>query len=174
MNRNTLLIASLPALLGATQTLTQAGTIAACMLTMNLAHQALLSPVRARLSGPPYWAASLLLLAALASCLQLSLRAWALPLALSLGYFPALVCLQCLAVDQHLPAEGRWRALLVQNTGLILACLVLGGVRQGLAEGLGVQLASHPAGALLLLGLLLALYNGLRPGPAPSRRQGTR
>lgn len=51
-------------------------------------------------------------------------------------------------------------------------CLLLGASRQGLAELTGLHLASLAPGALLLLGLLLALYNRLRPGPAHPRRQG--
>jgi len=82
------------------------------------------------------------------------------------------MCLTCLAVDRLLPDAGRWRSLLLHLGGLLAAYLLLGACRQGLAEGLGVHLASLAPGALLLLGLLLALYNHLRPGPAHPRRQG--
>ncbi|MFJ4068304.1 Rnf-Nqr domain containing protein [Pseudomonas sp. NPDC089996] len=172
MNRFCLLITSLAPLLGATRTFSQAAAIGLCMLVLPLLHQGLLSPLRATLSGVRYWLASLLLLAALASCLQLALRAWALPLALTLGYFPALVCLQCLAIDTLLPREGRWRKLLLHLAGLLLACLLLGASRQWLDQVAGMHLVNLPSGALLLLGGLLALYNRLRP--ALTRRQGKR
>jgi electron transport complex protein RnfE len=172
MNRSCLLATGLAPLLGATRTLPEAAAIGVCMLVLPLLHQGLLSPLRAALSGAKYWLASLLLLAALASCLQLALRAWALPLALTLGYFPALICLQCLAIDTLLPSEGRWRQLLLHLTGLLLACLLLGASRQWLDQVAGMHLASLPSGALLLLGLLLALYNRLRT--TLIRRQGKR
>ncbi|MFJ4349204.1 Rnf-Nqr domain containing protein [Pseudomonas sp. NPDC089401] len=174
MTRHCLLAVSLAPLLGATATLAQAAAIGLAMLVLGIAHQALLVPLRRRLDGALYAVASLLLLAALASCLQLALRAWALPLALSLGYYPALLCLQCLAFDALLPNQERWRQLLVQLGGLVLVCVLLGAARQGLADGLGLEVARQPAGALILLGVLLALYNYLHPGTAPSRRQGTR
>ncbi|AXQ49431.1 NADH:quinone oxidoreductase [Pseudomonas vlassakiae] len=172
MNRFCLLITGLAPLLGATGTVTHALTIAACMWVMILLHQAFLGPLRASLSGARYWLASLLLLAALGSCLQLALRALALPLALTLGYFPALICLQCLAIDTLLPAEGRWRELLLHLSGLLLACLLLGAGRQWLDDVAGMHLAHLPSGGLLLLGALLALYNWLRP--TLTRRQGKR
>lgn len=172
MNRFCLLATGLSPLLGATRTLPQAFAIGVCMLVLPLLHQCLLCPLRTTLSGAKYWLASLLLLAALVSCLQLALRAWALPLALALGYFPALICLQCLAIDILLPSAGRWRQLLLHLPGVLLACLLLGAGRQWLDQVAGMHLANLPAGALLLLGTLLALYNWL--GPTLTRRQGKR
>lgn len=174
MTRFWLLVAGLAPVLGATRTLTQATVIGASMLMLTVLHQALLSLVRSRLGGTLYTLASLLVLAALASCLQMALRAWALPLALSLGYFPALICLQCLVTDHLLVDKDRWRQLCLQMTGLMGFCLLLGVIRQWLTEGLGIPLASLAPGVLLLLGILLALYNRLRLGPALSRRQGKR
>ncbi|MBA6117706.1 NADH:quinone oxidoreductase [Pseudomonas sp. NC26] len=171
MNRFCLLVAGLAPLLGATSSVAQGTAIGMSMLVLILAHQVLLSPLRSQLQGARYWLASLLIVAALASCLQLVLRAWALPLALSLGDFPLLIGVQCLATDSLLPNQGRWRQLLRYLSGLLFISVLLGASRQWLAEGLGLHLASLPSGALLLLGLLLALYNCLRPGPA---RQGKR
>lgn len=172
MNRFCLLITGLAPLLGATGTVTHALAIAACMWVMILLHQALLGPLRASLSGARYWLASLLLLAALGSCLQLALRAWASPLAQALGFYPALICLQCLAVDRLLPTAGRWRHLLRHLSGLLLACLLLGAARQWLEAFAGMHLAHLPSGGLLLLGALLALYNRLCL--TLTRRQGKR
>jgi electron transport complex protein RnfE len=174
MNRYCLLVAGLAPLLGATGTFIQAAALGTGMLLVSILHQALLAPLRTRLSGAMYWVASLLLIAALVSCLQLALRAWALPLALALGHFPALLCLQCLVADGLLPAAGRWRQLLTQLAVLLMLYLLLGASRQWLEQGLGLHGASLGFGALLLLGSLLALYNRLRLGHAPSRRQGTR
>ena len=172
MNRDYLLVTALAPLLGVTQTLPMAAVMGGCAVLMACLHQALLMPLRSHLHGAAYVLASLLILAGLASCLQLALRAWLLPMALLLGPYPALMCLTCLAVDRLLPDAGRWRSLLLHLGGLLAAYLLLGACRQGLAEGLGVHLASLAPGALLLLGLLLALYNHLRPGPAHPRLQG--
>ncbi|MFJ4156018.1 Rnf-Nqr domain containing protein [Pseudomonas sp. NPDC089752] len=174
MNRYCLLLAGLAPLLGATRTLAQASVIGISLLVLTVLHQGLMHPLRSRLSGAMYWLASLLLLAALSSCLLLALRAWALPLALALGYFPALICLHCLATDRLLPDNGRWRLLAEHLAGLLALCMVLGATRQWLGDELGVYAAKLAPGALLVLGVLLALYNWLRPGPAPSRRQGKR
>lgn len=133
-----------------------------------------------RLDGPatqyarplPRLYASLMLAAALATCLQLGLRAWALPLTQSLGYYPTLLVLPCLAIDLLLPATDRWRPLLAHLCGLLLACLALATCRQLANDWLGLHIALLAPGALILLGLLLGLYNHLRPPTSP-RRQGT-
>jgi len=174
MNNHGVLLAGLAPLLGATRTFSQAAAIGICIIVLTVLHQALLYPLRPRLCGMLYGLASLLLLAALASCLQLALRAWALPLALALGYFPALISVQCLATDWLLPNQGRWRQLFLQLAGWLSLCLLLGASRQWLADGLGMHMASLAPGALLVLGVLLALYNRLRQGPAHTRRQGKR
>jgi len=167
-----LLATGLAPLLGATRSFPQAAAIGVCMLVLPLLHQCLLSPLRATLSGARYWLASLLLLAALASCLELALRAWALPLALALGYFPMLICLQCLALDILLPGAGRWRQLLLHLSALLLACLLLGAGRQWLDQVAGMHLANLTPGGRVLLGSVLAWYNWLRP--TLTRRQGKR
>ncbi|MCM8913298.1 Rnf-Nqr domain containing protein [Pseudomonas inefficax] len=172
MTRFYLLGASLVPLLGATRTLSEGATIGVCAVLMSSLHQLLLAPLRQRLATWTYVLASLLVLAALASCLQLALRAWLLPLALALGHYPALLCLQCLAIDHLLPGQGRWRVLAGHHCALLATCLLLGASRQWLADGTGLHLATLAPGGLLLLGLLLALYNRLRPGPAQSHRQG--
>ncbi|MDO1495252.1 NADH:quinone oxidoreductase [Pseudomonas putida] len=174
MNSVYWLAASLVPVLGATGSLREGAAIGVCAILMSTLHQLLLAPLRQQLATWAYMLASLLLLAALASCLQLALRAWLLPLAIALGHYPALLCLQCLVYDHLLPSQGHWR-LLVRHLGAMLAiCLLLGASRQGLAQLAGLHLASLAPGALLLLGLLLALYNRLRPGPAHPRRQGKR
>ncbi|MNM48144.1 electron transport complex RsxE subunit [compost metagenome] len=173
MNRDWLLAIYLAPLLGATRTLAEGATIGLAMVTLTTLHQALLAPLRRQLVGAAYLTASLMLLAALASCLQLALRAWALPLALTLGHYPLLLCLTCLVTDKLLPDSGRWQQLMMHQGGLLAACLLLGACRQWLSDWVGVHLASVTPGALLLLGLLMALYNCLRPSPL-SRRQGKR
>lgn len=172
MNRFCLLAVSLTPLLGATRTLHEGIAIGLCAVVMGSLHQLLLTPLRQRLASWAYVLASLLMLAALASCLQMALRAGSLPLALALGHYPALLCLQCLASDHLLPDQGRWHLLARYFSAVFALCLVLGASRQWLANVADLHVASLAPGALLLLGLLLALYNRLRPGPAHPRRQG--
>jgi len=173
MNKFYLLAVSLTSLLGATRTLLEGATIGLCAIVMVGLHQLLLPPLRQRLASWTYALASLMLLAALASCVQMALHAWWLPMALALGHYPALLCLQCLACDHLLPNQGRWRPLARYLCAVFASCLLLGATRQWLAEYADLHLASLAPGALLLLGMLLALYNRLRPGPAHPRRQGT-
>ncbi|GLO12977.1 hypothetical protein PPUJ20028_15580 [Pseudomonas putida] len=172
MNKFCLLAVSLVPLLGATRTLREGAAIGLCAVVTGSLHQLLLMPLRQRLASWAFVLASLLLLAALVSCLQMALRAWSLPLALALGHYPALLCLQCLASDHLLPDQGRWRMLARHLCAFFASCLLLGASRQWLADFADLHLASLAPGALLLLGLLLALYNRLRPGPAHPRRQG--
>ncbi|MNC54937.1 electron transport complex RsxE subunit [compost metagenome] len=139
---------------------------------MGCLHQLLLAPLRKHMASWAYVLASLLLLAALASCLQLAMRAWLLPLAIALGHYPALLCLQCLASDHLLPDQRRWRLLATHLGAVFAICLLLGASRQWLADHAELHLASLAPGALLLLGLLLALYNRLLPDPAHPPRQG--
>lgn len=172
MNRYGLLIASLPPLIGATGTIMQAAAIAVCSLLLVSLHQGLMTPLRNVLAPLSRLYASVMLAASLATCLQLGLRAWSLPLALTLGYYPTLLALPCLAIDLLLPATGRWRPLLINLCGLPLACLVLATARQLANDWLGLHITQLAPGALMLLGLLLGLYNHLRPPTSP-RRQGT-
>lgn len=173
MTRFWLFGTSLAPLLGATGNLTQAAAIGLCAIGLLTCHQALMNPLSRALQGSLRLAASLALAVALASCLQMALRAWALPTALSLGHYPALLCLYCITLDSHLPATHRWRALALHLAGLLTSCIALGTCRQALAQAANLHLASLAPGALILLGLLLALYNRLRPGTAHPRRQGT-
>lgn len=119
MNSVYWLAASLVPMLGATVTLREGAAIGVCAIVMVSLHQVLLAPLRQRLANWAYVLASLLLLAALASCLQLALRAWLLPLAIALGHYPALLCLPCLAYDHLLPDQAAGAC----SSGTLALCL---------------------------------------------------
>ncbi|QXH52665.1 NADH:quinone oxidoreductase [Pseudomonas fakonensis] len=172
MNRPLLLTACLAPLLGATSTFAQAALAGACCLGLITAHQGLMAPLRPHLGGAARAWAALMLAAASATCLQLALDAWAMAQALPLAHYPAIIALQCMSIEYLLPTQHRWRTLLKGLAEVLLACLALGLGRQWLA-GMGLHIAALVPGALVLLGLLLGLYNRLRPSPSPSRRQGT-
>jgi len=166
MNRPLLLAACLAPLLGATSTFAQALLAGACCLGLITAHQGLMTPLRPYLGGATRTWAALMLVAALATCLQLALDAWAMAQALPFTHYPAIIALQCISIEYLLPTQRRWRALLKGLAGVLLACLVLGLCRQWLAA-MGLHIAAVVPGALILLGLLLGLYNRLRPPPSP-------
>lgn len=171
MTRHLMLCACLAPLLGATSSLARAGVTALCCVALVLSHQALMHPLRTKLTGRASSSASLVLAAALGSCLQLGLNAWGPPLAQGFEHYPALIALQCLAIERLLTPQHRWRAIGAGLASVVGACLALGVCRQVLTS-LGMHAASSAWGALILLGLLLALYNRLYPLLSPSRRQG--
>lgn len=174
MSAQWLLLTGLAPLLGATASAVQGAAIGLCALVLAGLHQVLMAPLRRHLDSSTLPWANIVLVSALTTCLLLSLRAWALPLAVQLGHYPALLALTCLAIDPLLPQRERWRALCISLGSLLAACITLGACRQLLAHSLGLHIAELAPGALVLLGLLLGLYNHLRPRIHPSRRQGTR
>ncbi|QXI39583.1 Rnf-Nqr domain containing protein [Pseudomonas xantholysinigenes] len=169
-----LLLAGLAPVLGASTSLTNGIAIGLCALLLAGLHQVLMTPLRRHLDANTIPWANIVLIAALTTCLLLALRAWALPLAEQLGHYPALLALTCLAIDPLLPQRKRWRALGLGLAGLLVGSVSLGLCRQLLSNPLGMHLAEFAPGALIILGLLLGLYNHLRPRPPSSRRQGTR
>ncbi|MBI6955363.1 electron transport complex protein RnfE [Pseudomonas sp. TE6288] len=174
MSRFWLLMISLVPLLGATRTIVQAISISLCACLLTGLHQALMAPLRRHLAqGASLWA-SAVMTASLVTCLHLGLRAWTLPLAEELAPYPLLLALPCLACEQLLPQQYRYRQLCRGLGGLLVAGLALGACRQVLADDLGLHIATLAPGALILLGLLLGLYNHLRPSTTSPSRQGSR
>lgn len=167
-----LLAVGLVPLLGASQALAQGclfGLYAVCLTAL---HQAFVAPLRRRLSSGACRLASLIILAALSSCLQLALATWNLPLAVALGHWPVLFAVQCLLVEHLLGRTRGWRPLALYLGSLLGSSLLLGACRQWLGHWAGMQLAGLAPGALILLGLLLALYNRTKTGIARPSREG--
>jgi Na+-translocating ferredoxin:NAD+ oxidoreductase subunit E len=169
-----LLLAGLAPVLGASTSLTNGIAIGLCALLLAGLHQVLMTPLRRHLDASTIPWANIVLVAALTTCLLLALRAWTLPLAEQLRHYPALLALTCLAIDPQLPQRKRWRSLGIGLAGLLAGSVSLGLCRQLLSPPLDIHLAELAPGALIILGLLLGLYNHLRPRPPSSRRQGTR
>ncbi|MGF6594196.1 Rnf-Nqr domain containing protein [Pseudomonas sp. 2835] len=172
MNRQCLAAVSLAPLLGATQTLLQASAIALLSVLIIGVHRLCMTPLRERLDGNAKLIASVLLAALLVTCLELALRAWALPLALALAPYPALITVQCLVFEVALGHDARWRTTATTLAGFAALCVALGLTRQLLGELVNLRLVSLLPGALILLGLILALYNRVCQRRTPSRRQG--
>jgi len=171
MNRSWLAALSLAPLLGASQTLVQAASMALLSLLAIALHRALMTPLRSRLDATGSGLASLVLAALVVTCQTLALQAWALELRQTLGLYPELIALSCLLFEQSLGKSTPWRHVARLLGGYAAVFLLLGCSRELLASGTlhlssanrpastGLRLASLAPGALLLLGLILALIN---------------
>jgi len=173
MSKHWLTAVSLAPLLGATQTLLNACAIAGLSVLLIALHQVAMGALRRALTDHSRLLASVLLAATLVTCLDLSLRAWALPLHQALTPYPMLIAVQCLVFEHARTDRQHWRQTARLLGGFILLCTALGAIRE-LAGWAGLRLATLLPGALFLLGLLLALYNRACLSRAPLRRQGKR
>ncbi|MDU9390136.1 Rnf-Nqr domain containing protein [Pseudomonas sp. zfem002] len=171
MNRSWLAALSLAPLLGASQTLVQGASMALLSVVAIGIHRGLMTPLRSRLDTTSSRLASILLAALVVTCQTLALQAWALELRQALGIYPELIAVSCLLFEQSLGNAGQWRRVAMLLAGYSALFLLLGCSRELLASGAlhlsftggsgstGLHLASLAPGALLLLGLLLALIN---------------
>ncbi|MEG0636768.1 MAG: Rnf-Nqr domain containing protein [Pseudomonas sp.] len=172
MNRQLLAALSLAPLLGASQTLQQAATIALLSVLLVLLHRLCMTPLRRQLSGSAMELVSVLIAAALASCANLTLLAWALPLRQTLGIYPELIALQCVLFEYCLGRTGHWPRVLALLAGFATLHIVLGACRELLGSS-GLRLASLMPGGLLLLGVALAIITRARSRRAASSRKGS-
>lgn len=184
MSRSWLLAISLAPLLGASQTLLLSAAMASLSVATVLAHRSCMTALRSWLEAPAARVASLLLAAALITCQTLALQAWALELHHALGIYPGLIALQCVMLEQAFGKPGQWRHVVRCLGGLCALYLLLGTSRELLATGTlqfnsfavpdasGLRLAALAPGALLLLGLWLALIKRACPKQATQDREG--
>ena len=184
MNRSWIAALSLAPLLGASQTLMQAGAMALLSISAVLIHRGAMLALRRWLDGLGAEIASLFIAAAVVTCQSLALQAWALELHLALGIYPGMVALQCVLLDHRFGKTGDWRRAGLILCGLCIAYVLLGAGRELLASGTlhvsfitgpdtaGLRLASLAPGALLLLGVLLALIKRACPKQATPDREG--
>lgn len=174
MSKQWLAALSLAPLLGATHTVLNASAIAVLSVLLIALHHLAMGALYPRLTVRGRTLASVLVAATLVTCLELSLRAWALPLYQALTPYTALIAVQCLVFEHTQSEQRRWSAALRLLSGFAVLCIALGFCREFLSEWAGLRLAVLLPGAFFLLGLLLALYNRVCLRRAPSRRQGKR
>ncbi|MCY1392466.1 Electron transport complex subunit RnfE [compost metagenome] len=174
-------------LLGASQTLVQALSLVLATVAVLLMYSLIMAPLRRHLPPGMREAACLLLSAAIVSCLDLGLRAWALEVQQGLGLYLPLISLNCLFLERtrieqagtSLPPLGAIAGygVLALILGLCRELLASGGLSSGwslVRETSGLHLATLAPGSFILLGLLIAAYRALRsPTSAPDSRKET-
>ncbi|WP_419735283.1 Rnf-Nqr domain containing protein [Pseudomonas sp. COR18] len=184
MNRSTLLPGSLmlAPLLGASDSLIKAASLWLASLLVAVLYGASSRALKPWLNPGLAWPAQTLLAAASASLVSLGLQVWSWELQQALGFYLALLGVQCLALE-HLGffRAGGLRENIHLFAGFGALSICLGLLRELLADGTlfahlqwwigsappepvrvfaaasGLRLAGLMPGAFLLLGLLLAL-----------------
>jgi len=172
MNNRWLAAISLAPILGVTQTVLNALAIACSSVLLIALHHLAMTPLQNVLGPRAKMLASVLFAAALATCLELSLRAWTLPLYQALSPYPALIAVQCLVFEYTRGEDSHWQEVAKLLGGFAVLCIALGISREVLANWAGFRLASLLPGAFFLLGLMMALYNRVWLRRALPRRQG--
>lgn len=167
-------VLSLAPLLGASQTLVQAASLLLATLVVVLLYSLAMLALRRFLHPTLRETASIVLAAAIVSCLDLALRAWALEIHQGLGLYLALIGLNCLLLERSLFSEAshsRPALRLMAAYGALV--LTLGLSRELLANGTlsldmslireasGLRLATLAPGGFILLGLLVAAWRSL-------------
>ncbi|WP_166358740.1 Rnf-Nqr domain containing protein [Pseudomonas akapageensis] len=165
---------NLALLLGASQTLVQAASLALAMLAVLLLYSLIMLGLRRFLHPTLLDTASILLAAGIVSCLELGLRAWALEIYQGLGLYLALISLNCLLLERNVSCQSSPSLATVRPIAAYGALLLMLGLcRELLASGTlsldvgiiressGLRLATLAPGGFILLGLLIAAYRSL-------------
>ncbi|MVW84580.1 NADH:quinone oxidoreductase [Pseudomonas sp. PB101] len=182
--RNALMLTPL---IGATHSLMAALGLILMFLIVTRLFGLAMGVLRSRLVPATRLLASILLAATLTSCAQLMAQAWSLQWQQHLGFYGALIALQCVVLEhsgyfqqgwhQRLRLDGLFAALMVA-LGLLREVIgngtlgnhlswLFGTTHSGwglLADG-GLHLATLVPGGFILLGLLIAAWQARRPTP---------
>jgi electron transport complex protein RnfE len=185
--RNALMLTPL---IGATHSLTAALGLILMFLVVTRLFGLAMSALRSRLVPATHLLASILLAATLTSCAQLMAQAWSLQWQQHLGFYGALIALQCVVLEHSGYFQQGWHQRL-RLDGLFAALMVaLGLLREVIGNGTlgnhlswlfgtthsdwqgwvlvadgGLHLATLVPGGFILLGLLIAAWQALRPTP---------
>ncbi|MFS2200129.1 Rnf-Nqr domain containing protein [Pseudomonas sp. Pseusp3] len=185
--RNALMLTPL---IGATHSLMAALGMCLMFMAVTRLFSLAMGALRPRLVPATRLLASVLLAATLTSCAELMAQAWSLQWQQHLGFYGALIALQCVVLEhagffqngwhQRLRLDGLFVALMI---GLALLRELIGNGTLGshlswlsgatqndwqgwvlLADG-GLRLATSVPGGFILLGLLIAAWQAWRPTP---------
>ncbi|RAI72825.1 NADH:quinone oxidoreductase [Pseudomonas fluorescens] len=185
--RNTLMLTPL---LGATHSLMAALGLCLMFMVVTRLFSLGMGALRPRLILTTHLLASILLAATLTSCAELMAQAWSLQWQQHLGFYGALIALQCVVLEHTGYFKRDWRQRLRLDGLFATLMIVLGLLRELIGNGTlgnhlswlsgatqtdwqgwmlvtdgGLRLATSVPGGFILLGLLIAAWQAWRPAP---------
>lgn len=185
--RNALMLTPL---IGATHSLVAAVGLCLMFMVVTQLFSLAMGALRSRLVPETHLLASILLAATLTSCAELMAQAWSLQWQQHLGFYGALIALQCVVLEHTGFFQNGWHQRLQLN-GLFAALMIaLGLLREIIGNGTlgghlswltgttqadwqgwvlmadgGLRLATLVPGGFILLGLLIAAWQAWHPTP---------
>jgi electron transport complex protein RnfE len=185
--RNALMLTPL---IGATHSLMAALGLCLMFMVVTQLFSPAMGALRSRLVPATRLPASVLLAATLTSCAELTAQAWSLQWQQHLGFYGAMIALQCVVLEHTGFFQNGWRQRL-RLSGLFVTLMIAMGLLRELignatlgnrlswlsgatqtdwqgwvlaADG-GLRLATLIPGGFILLGLLIAAWQAWRPKP---------
>ena len=185
--RNALMLTPL---IGATHSLMAALGLCLMFIVVTWLFSLVMGALRSRLVPAIRLLASILLAATLTSCAELMAQAWSLQWQQHLGFYGALIALQCVVLEHAGFFQYSWRQRLRLNGLFATMMIALGLLRELIGNGTlgnhlswligatqtdwqgwvlvtdgGLRLATSVPGGFILLGLLIAAWQAWRPTP---------
>jgi electron transport complex protein RnfE len=185
--RNALMLTPL---IGATHSLVSALGLCLMFVVVTQLFSLAMGALRSRLVPATRLLASLLLAATLTSCAELMAQAWSLQWQQHLGFYGALIALQCVVLEHTGFFQNGWRQRLRLNGLFATLMITLGLLRELIGNGTlanhlswligatqtdwqgwvlmadgGLRLATLVPGGFILLGLLIAAWQAWHPTP---------
>jgi electron transport complex protein RnfE len=177
-------------LIGATYSLTAALGLCLMFMLVTQLFSLVMGALRSRLVPTARLLASILLAATLTSCAELMAQAWSLQWQQHLGFYGALIALQCVVLEYTGFFQNDWRQRLRLNGLFVTLMIALSLLRELIGNGTlgnhlswligatqtdwqgwvlvadgGLRLATLVPGGFILLGLLIAAWQAWRPTP---------
>jgi electron transport complex protein RnfE len=185
--RNALMLTPL---IGATHSLIAALGLCLMFMVVTQLFSLAMGTLRSRLVPATRLLASVLLATTLTSCAELMAQAWSLQWQQHLGFYGALIALQCVVLEPTGFFQNGWHQQLRFNGLFATLMIVLGLLRELIGNGTignhlawligetqtdwqgwvlvadgGLRLATLVPGGFILLGLLIAAWQASRPTP---------
>lgn len=185
--RNALMLTPL---IGATHSLVAAVGLCLMFMVVTQLFSLAMGALRSRLVPATRLLASILLAATLTSCAELMAQAWSLQWQQHLGFYGALIALQCVVLEHTGFFQNGWHQRLRLNGLFATLMIALGLLREIIGNGTlashlswltgttqadwqgwvlmadgGLRLATLVPGGFILLGLLIAAWQAWRPTP---------
>ncbi|MNI02396.1 Electron transport complex protein RnfE [compost metagenome] len=185
--RNALMLTPL---IGATHSLMAALGLCLMFMVVTWLFSPAMGALRSRLVPAARLPASVLLAATLTSCAELTAQVWSLQWQQHLGFYGAMIALQCVVLEHTGFFQNSWHQRL-RLSGLFVTLMIAMGLLRELigratlgnrlswlsgatqtdwqgwvlvADG-GLRLATLVPGGFILLGLLIAAWQAWRPNP---------